>query len=196
MDAILRSRGVFRIRDLLGTLPEIALQISRNLHQYFGADTIISNDLKDEAIGSGNVIDVLLLPQAEARTLSTDGAHRCRQLCDEFLHLRHTRDNNDLMISLSLPDGREKWYKTPANSWGFSGAFLSPLENEQLSLIVWGTSKEALRFAARLVPMLTGTGQPDFIICDQRCTWKGAEGVLAMGSFDHEWNITRSSFVS
>ena len=197
MDAILRSRGAFQIRDLTGAAPEIALQISRNLNQYFDADTIISSDLPNEAEGPGNVIDIFLIPSpSELNTSDTSASHRWRNLCDGWMDLRHSKEDNYLRASLRLSDGREKSYGTTSNSWGFSGAFLSPLENERLSLAIWGTSHDALRFASRLVPMLTGVGLPDFVLCDQSCTWKGAEGVLAMGFFDHNWKITATSFLS
>lgn len=37
--------------------------------------------------------------------------------------------------------------------------------------------------AARLVPMLTGVGQPDFEIDDMMMSWKGTGGELATGFF-------------
>jgi hypothetical protein len=46
------------------------------------------------------------------------------------------------------------------------------------------------------LPMLTGVGQPDFIIVSKRCAWEGAAGVHAMGSFDNSWGVSETSFVS
>lgn len=74
--------------------------------------------------------------------------------------------------------------------------FLRPLLNERLELVVWGFDQQGLRQAARLVPMLTGVGQPEFVVVSQRCAWEGAAGVLAMGSFDNFWNVSEASFVS
>ncbi|KAL9097818.1 MAG: hypothetical protein Q9165_000144 [Trypethelium subeluteriae] len=197
MEAILRSQGNLEICDLPGTVPDIALQVSRNLHQYFGADTIISSNSKKVATGSGSVIEIFLAPPLpDPELLDVGSSSRYRHPRDDFLQLRRTDDGSHFRASLQLHDGRRRCYETPVESWGFGGIFLRPLENERLSLAICGTSKEALRFAARFVPMLTGVGQPDFILFDQRCTWKGADGVLAMGFFDHEWQATRSSFIS
>ncbi|KAL9078478.1 MAG: hypothetical protein Q9157_002599 [Trypethelium eluteriae] len=197
MEAILRSQGTLEIRDLLGTVPDIALQVSRNLHQYFGADTIISSNSKKVATGSGNVIEIYLMPPLPGPELHHAGSlSRYHHLRDDFLQLQRIDEDGHFRASLLLHDGRRRCYETPVGSWGFGGIFLSPLESERLSLTICGTGEEALRFAARFVPMLTGVGQPDFILFDQRCTWKGADGVLAMGFFDHEWKATRSSFIS
>lgn len=77
---------------------------------------------------------------------------------------------------------------------GLGAAFLRPLPDERLELVIWGYDDAGLRQAARLVPMLTGVGQPDFVVVSQRCRWKGADGVLAMGFFDHAWEISKASF--
>ena len=79
---------------------------------------------------------------------------------------------------------------------GMGAIFLRPLLNERLELVVWGFDQQGLRQAARLVPMLTGVGQPEFVVVSQRCAWEGAAGVLAMGSFDNFWNVSEASFVS
>jgi len=52
-----------------------------------------------------------------------------------------------------------------------------------LELDVWGSDARGLEIAARLVPMLTGVGQPDFVIADKTMLEQGAGGVLAMGFF-------------
>ena len=79
---------------------------------------------------------------------------------------------------------------------GMGAIFLRPLLDERLELVVWGFDKQGLRQAARLMPMLTGVGQPDFVIVSKRCAWKGAAGVLAMGLFDNFWKVSRGSFFS
>jgi hypothetical protein len=43
--------------------------------------------------------------------------------------------------------------------------------------------------------MLTGVGQPDFVVFGGSAKWRGIEGVLAMGFFDSEWKVTASSVV-
>lgn len=79
---------------------------------------------------------------------------------------------------------------------GMGAIFLRPLLDERLELVVWGFDKQGLRHAARLMPMLTGVGQPDFVVVSKRCAWEGAAGVLAMGSFDTFWKVSEASFVS
>ncbi|KAI9689335.1 MAG: hypothetical protein M1822_009986 [Bathelium mastoideum] len=99
MDAILRSRGAFQIRDLLGTAPEVALQISRNLHQYFGADAVITSKSENKTDNSGNTLDVFLVPSSlELSTLTAGLTQRRQQLRHDFLQLRHTRDGKYLSI--------------------------------------------------------------------------------------------------
>lgn len=47
--------------------------------------------------------------------------------------------------------------------------FLRPLDGERLELVVWGADVAGLEHAARLVPALTGVGQPDFVILSAKC---------------------------
>ena len=79
---------------------------------------------------------------------------------------------------------------------GMGAIFLRPLLDERLEVVVWGFDKQGLRQAARLMPMLTGVGQPDFIVVSKRCAWEGAAGVLALGSFDNFWRVSEASFIS
>jgi hypothetical protein len=70
------------------------------------------------------------------------------------------------------------------------------LENERLELVLWGSDVERLSQVSRLVPTVTGVGQPDFVVLGESARWKGIEGALAMGFFDHAWTVTPSSVVS
>lgn len=79
---------------------------------------------------------------------------------------------------------------------GLGAVFLRPMSEERLELIIWGADDIGLRQAARLVPMLTGVGQADFVILSKKCLLTGAQGVLAMGFFDHRWNVTRASYLT
>ncbi len=72
---------------------------------------------------------------------------------------------------------------------------VSPLANERLELKIWGFDQRGVNQAARLLPMLTGVGQPDFVLFGKRCAWEGAAGVYAMGSFNNSWNISDASFL-
>jgi hypothetical protein len=71
-------------------------------------------------------------------------------------------------------------------------AFLRPLPDERLELVVWGQTLEQLWWSSRLVPTLTGVGQPDFIFFDDELRWKGADAA-AIGFFDAWWNISGDS---
>ena len=76
---------------------------------------------------------------------------------------------------------------------GHLGAtFLRPLKDERLELVVWGQTLDQLWWSSRLVPTLTGVGQPDFIIFDHELRWKGADAA-AIGFFDAWWNVSGGS---
>jgi hypothetical protein len=76
---------------------------------------------------------------------------------------------------------------------GHLGAtFLRPLQDERLELVVWGQNLDQLWWSSRLVPTLTGVGQPDFIIFDHELRWKGADAA-AIGFFDAWWNVSEGS---
>ena len=74
--------------------------------------------------------------------------------------------------------------------------FLRPLEAQRLELVVWGFDLDGLEQAARLVPTLTGVGQPDFIVLSPQCRWKGYGAVYAAGFFDWSWQISLGSYIS
>jgi hypothetical protein len=38
--------------------------------------------------------------------------------------------------------------------------------------------------------MVTGVGQPDFVVLGERVRWKVVEGAITLGLFDHEWAVT------
>lgn len=76
-----------------------------------------------------------------------------------------------------------------------AAVFLRPLPQDRLELVVWGASLDGVRQAARLVPMLTGTGQADFIIIGDDARWRGADAAY-MGFFDAWWKVSRSSVLT
>ncbi|KAH7392819.1 hypothetical protein BKA66DRAFT_456959 [Pyrenochaeta sp. MPI-SDFR-AT-0127] len=172
MTALLRTKGPFVIHQPHSTnTSHLALQISRNLHQYFQADSVITNSLPLNS--SGNVITL-------AVGFSLEG------LSSDFpIHV------TDSGISIRDHQGREQRYGEEARG----AAFLRPLEGERLDLVLWGADLQGLQQAARMVPMLTGVGQPDFVLFGESARWKGIEGALAMGFFDSNWEVTASSVV-
>ncbi|KAH6642774.1 hypothetical protein C7974DRAFT_108337 [Boeremia exigua] len=176
MTAILRSHGPLIIQHPgSGNTSDLALQVSRNLHQYFRADTIIWKDNMEVASPSptGNFISLVI-----GNTVV--GA-------DPDFPLQASASG----ISLRDSCGREQQYDEARGA-----AWLQPLTGERLELVIWGADDEGLRQAARLVPMLTGVGQPDFVVLSEEAKWKGVEGTLALGFFDSQWKITASSFIT
>lgn len=176
MTAILRTHGPIIIRHS-GTVStsHLALQVSRNLHQYFRADTVISINTASASRfnGTSNVINLVL-----GDTLKGAASDFPIQVSSSGISIRDSR-------------GRQQLYD------GANGAaWLQPLRGERLELVLWGADDEGIKQAARLVPMLTGVGQPDFVILDEEAKWRGVEGALAMGFFDSQWQVTASSFVS
>ena len=155
---------------------DIALQISRNLFQYFGADAEIITSKDILGLGSGNTIRIelgtIISPfQLPSYPINIEG---CQGLTVRNAH------------------GYKKVFRFEA---GLGAIFLEPLPSERLQMRIWGWDIRGLRQAARLLPMLTGVGQPEFVVVSQSCSWLGAGGVKAMGSFDSFWNISETSFM-
>jgi hypothetical protein len=171
--AILRTTGLFLIKADHANLP-VALQVARNFYQYFSADSEIFLHNHVPQNHKGNVISIYsgtefapAMPNS-AITLSARG-----------LQLRDV-------------NGHYKEYPFQA---GLGAIFLRPRPDEALELVIWGYDEEGLRQASRLVPMLTGVGQPDFIVLSRKCAWQGAAGVLAAGFFDSSWNVSPASYL-
>ncbi|EXJ60959.1 hypothetical protein A1O7_05112 [Cladophialophora yegresii CBS 114405] len=177
LDAILRSVGPFEvIFDSNDTLP-VAVQASRNFLQYFGADTNIVALAEYEEVlkREGNIITICLGASVPGARIS----HFPIQISSGFITLS-TRDRRVIHVPLAA---------------GMGGVWLRPLPDEKLELVVWGYDDIGLRQAARLIPTISGAGVPDFVILSDQARWKGAGGALAMGFFDHNWNISPASYL-
>ncbi|KAF9639753.1 hypothetical protein BFW01_g11559 [Lasiodiplodia theobromae] len=172
MDAILRSNGTFNIASHGPGTGELALQISRNLYTYFSADSIING-----TAGPGNSITVAVgteLPDSQ------NGNFPIQVTASGALLVR-------------APSGEEYLFGEDED---VAAIYLRPGTTgpESLELVVWGGTAQTAAIAARLVPTLTGVSQPDFVVLDKSSRWKGAEGAVAMGFFDEQWNIASTSF--
>ncbi|KAF2216283.1 hypothetical protein CERZMDRAFT_33609 [Cercospora zeae-maydis SCOH1-5] len=177
MDSILRTQGVFEIVEHSSEARRTALQISRNLCQYFAADTSITSDYDTALQAPGNIISVAIgddLPPGYP--------------ADFAIRIQNGRIS--IRNSFDLPAG----YTDNAGS-GLAAIFLRPLPQERLELVVWGVDEASLEVVARLVPMIAGTAQPDWLVTDRRMLAKGLDGVHAMGFFDSEWEVSRNSFL-
>ncbi|OSS47835.1 hypothetical protein B5807_06315 [Epicoccum nigrum] len=176
MTAILRTHGPMMIQHSgSANASRLALQVSRNLQQYFRADsTIASEDAKTESTNiTGNIIH-LVTGKAFSSTISDFPV----QINPSGITIRDYR-------------GQDQLYAEARGA-----AWLQPLEGERLKLVLWGADDEGLGQATRLIPMLTGVGQPDFVVLSEEAKWKGLEGTLALGFFDSQWQVAASSFVS
>jgi predicted peptidase len=174
MTAILRTHGPFLIRHpAIGNTSHVALQISRNLHQYFQADAGILSSFSDSVVSNatGNII-TLAIGDNIPNFSSEVGIYVHGTQCD-------------------VVDQRGRIHEYGEAARG--AAFLRPAGGERLELVIWGADEEGLRQAARVVPMLTGVGQPDFVVFGESAKWRGIEGALAMGFFDWAWEVTGSS---
>ena len=156
----------------------VALQISRNLYQYFSADSSLNGDTLTPPNDPGNVIVVAMHRNPSAALLVS------------FPIQIHSH-----RIGLHLAQSQRERREYELNE-GEGAIFLRPLPDERLELCIWGFDPAGLQRAARLVPMLTGVGQPDFIILGKECAWKGIGGVLAMGFFDSLWRISEKSYIT
>ncbi|KIX09107.1 uncharacterized protein Z518_00185 [Rhinocladiella mackenziei CBS 650.93] len=177
LDSILRTASAFEIVYCSDETLTVAVQASRNFLQYFGADSnVVPSSKYQDALGRrGNVITISLgkpVPTAQLPTFPI-------QLEDERLLLT-TKELRTISIPFSP---------------GMGGIWLRPLSNERLELVVWGRDEVGLRQAARLIPTLTGAGQPDFVILSDEARWKGHAGALAMGFFDFHWRISSASYL-
>ena len=178
LDAILRTSKRFLIRSQSGEASRIAVQISRNLFQYFSADSEIVDTKDGVTSDQGNEIIVAMgddFPESAAES----------KFPIHFLANRGIRIRNW--------HGFERVFELQE---GLGAILLRPLYQDRLELIIWGLDELGLRLAARLQPMLTGVGQPEFIIVRNCCAWKGANGVLAMGSFDNSWTVSDTSYIT
>lgn len=180
VDSILRTKGPFQIvshpSEHAEAVGQIALQISRNLCQYFNADTEITADMS-KAVNNrtGNVISVYLgvdvLPQPYETGAAGHGirVHRGR-------------------VEVRDSQGSKRVYRSRGN--GLAAIYLRPLPEERLELVVWAADRASLQAAVRLMPMMTGVGVPDFVVADTTMLWKGVEGALAMGFLDENWQAS------
>jgi len=184
MNAILGTKSSFDIIHYSPEASQLALQTARNLFQYFGADAQITNSTRNvESVSAaskhalGNVISLGI------------GSNTSTSLC-AHCPVRVSSDQ----VTLRDETGHHRLYI--ADGDGLAAIFLRPLDRERLELVIWGVDPDSLATAARFVPMLTGVGQPDFLILTKTTKLKGLEGVLAMGFFDSQWNISKASFLA
>lgn len=177
LESILRTAGSFQLIYGSTETLSIAIQTSRNLYQYYGADSNI-------------------LPWSEYPNL-VDAKSNIMMFVLGMINLPSRVPHFPIVLEdgrVTLTAGNGRVTSIPFAS-GLGGVWLRPLPNERLELVVWGVDDIGLKHAARLVPVLTGVGQPDFVILDASARWKGHGGAAAMGFFDHDWKISHGSYL-
>ena len=177
IEAILRGTGTLIIRMSQTSTFDIGLQTARNLYQYFRADTEIRGPDATLSGCEGNIIRV---------------AYGC-ELEPSALPVFPIQIDPGRGLCIRNSSGRQHIYKFRA---GLGVAMLRPLLGTRLELVLWGYDLEGLRYAARLLPMQTGVGQPDFVVVSQQCAWTGAAGVAAMGFLDSSWQVSAASYLT
>ncbi|KAL8712818.1 MAG: hypothetical protein Q9220_003026 [cf. Caloplaca sp. 1 TL-2023] len=178
LDAILSARGRFVITNTTGT-SVLAVQISRNLLQYFGADAEILAPHQPSKPDEKMRITIFIGNTDQLQS----GGSRFSSISVEKDRGLLLRDAHGRTFVYTLEDG-------------LGAIFLRPSAGGALELVIWGYDLSGLQHAARLIPMLTGVGQPDFVVVRRDCAWKGAAGALALGYFDNSWNISVRSVLS
>lgn len=217
LDAFLRTSGRFTIQSCSPGLDEVVLQISRNLFQYLAADSEIirggcGGDQGEYLEGDrkGNVVTVALgkeLPPSKLQTFPIRVEEgrlslwtRCGGLGGYLGPPQGGAATPGQQVPLGLTpplDVCEHHYRfSEEEEEGLGAVFLRPLEKERLELVIWGVDGVGVRQAARLLPILTGVGQPDFVVLSGKCRWKGHAGAYAAGFLDRSWQISGGSYVS
>ena len=178
LGAILRTRGEMQVRFAPQSTLPMACQISRNLYQYFGASCDIG-PLSKPVSDTSNVISVLQGPPK-----------------NNWATIGHPIVIGSTGVEVEGPSSCIPPKKLYPSEPGLGAIFLVGRSEEKLELRVWGYDTDGLQQALRLIPTLTGVGQPDFVIVRKECAWKGAAGVSAMGFFDSRWKVSNGSYLS
>ncbi|KAF7115106.1 hypothetical protein CNMCM5793_001340 [Aspergillus hiratsukae] len=142
MDAILRTKGTFKINICSAGIEHIAVQISRNLLQYFAADSQLSRRCgsifdsdgnQDRVVDRGNVITLALgneLPPSKHLSFPIRIHGQCLGLFQSCCW-----PQADTAASFQSSKKREcKVHEFPFER-GMGALFLRPLENERLELV-------------------------------------------------------------
>ncbi|EFR01159.1 hypothetical protein MGYG_04163 [Nannizzia gypsea CBS 118893] len=177
VNAILRTRAPFTVIATTNETRDLALQTCRNLFQYLSADCVISSvaPTRNATNAAGNDVTILL----GASTNGNADSNSAISISTESLAIKTSQGTT------SYP------FET-----GLGAIFIRPLEDERLELVIWGYDMAGLQQAARLVPVLTGVGQPDFVVVNKGTPLKGQGSLYAAGFFDSEWRVSAASYVS
>jgi hypothetical protein len=182
LEAILRmtTGKPFHIRYSNKKLRKLAVQISRNLYQYYGADTAVVHETEEGENTGGYLISIAVGVD--------DKSHRADNAKQSSFPIQISPETGRLRIR----DAHGRWARPGGSSVKLGAIYLRPSLEDEQELVIWGESLAMIEQAARLVPMITGTGQPDFVIVREDAAWRGVDGTY-LGFFDAWWNVTESS---
>ncbi|KAI9840506.1 MAG: hypothetical protein M1837_001566 [Sclerophora amabilis] len=200
LDAFLNSKGRFILTSTGADTARVAVDISRNLYQYFAADAEIREPPSTTKIthtdqtdrDAGNVLHVIIGSHGMQQ-------HQCHpqqedvSLC--FLVQEEGEEGSERVRGFHILDsvGRSRFCPTGPGS---GAIFLRPMAGERVELVVWGYDRDGVARAARLLPSLSGTGQPDFVITEPAARSRGRGGLAAAGFFDYAWRTSAASYIS
>lgn len=146
MDALLLTKDHFLIHleicelnnsSCTGDLHrEVGVQVSRNLYQYFRADSEIVSSSEDLLSHRGNIITIAYGTEPKQSLLSS----------------YPITVSTDKGVCVRDSEGDQHSY---AFCSGLGIVCLRPYPQERLEALVWGSDIAGLRYAARLLPMLT-----------------------------------------
>jgi hypothetical protein len=172
--------GPFQIRYDNKEAISLALDISRSFHQYYGADTVILEGLDVEAAAWSKGIGYTI----------TIGMKNCLGpapcISDPWFPIQLSDQGR-----IRIRDADSYWVQ-PGGRHGELGAIFLRPSAQGMEIVIWAKSYKMLQQTARLIPMQTGTGQPEFILVREDAAWKGLDGTY-LGFFDPWWNVTKSS---
>lgn len=114
----------------------VGLQVSRNLYQYFRADADIAFSDKDVISHKGNVITIAHGTELKQSLLSS---YPITVVKDKGVAVRDHKGHQHLYAFRS----------------GLGILCLRPLPQERLQAVIWGYDGAGLRYAARLLPLMT-----------------------------------------
>ncbi|KAF4212176.1 hypothetical protein CNMCM5878_001565 [Aspergillus fumigatiaffinis] len=167
MDAILRTKGTFNINICSAGIEHIAVQISRNLLQYFAADSklsrqcgslINSDSNQDRVVDSGNVITLALGNELPSSKHISFPIRIQGQGLSLFQGCCWPRADTEASPQSSM--NREcKVYEFPFER-GMGALLLRPLENERLELVGRKQSSTPSSTPDPLVSSKLGNFQP------------------------------------
>lgn len=118
LDAILRTEGPFHIVRHSSETARVALQVSRNLCQYFRADAVVVDEYEDALQASGDVISLIVGPAVPG----------------DRLH-EHPIEITDGEVTIHLDAPYAQFYEE-VDEHGLRVTFIRPLQNGRLELVV------------------------------------------------------------